>query len=245
MGKTDPNKAVESLQKIIRDRYQKKHPLLARIAKTSYVDKKDFDKDIQETLKECYVCEFRNVNWSKIQEAISLGELYLFQISSKDNGVRSKGKKNLQTLYWEVLFMENSPFQLNGGAEIFYRKEAIKMKELKELKIKNPSAIVGKRFTKNLDLEPLGNEDQILQEKNGKSFFFHCPIKINYKATGSSNFKFALSETNQFINSQLSSKSDIYFLGLDRGEKHLVYYSIVDQNGKMILGGQGSFNEIK
>lgn len=65
---------------------------------------------------------------------------------------------------------------------------------------------------------------------------FHCPITLN--------FCLDTKKFNEDINSKLSPESDIYFLGLDRGEKHLVYYTIVDRNGKMILGGQGSFNEI-
>jgi len=223
MGAEDPDKAIKCLKKIIKDRYEEKYPLLARIAATHYSDKKVFDKDIQETLKECYVCRFEPVSWIKVEEYVDDGELYLFQIYSKDFATNNTGKNDLQTLYWKAIFDEYSSFQLNGRGEIFYRKQAIKEKIVKVGYEGKPWVIADKRFT--------------LEE--GK-FAFHCPIKINYKAKNYSQPKFAFSEINKIINDGFGKFSNIYFLGIDRGEKHLAYYCLVDQNSKIIE--QGSLN---
>jgi len=229
MGKEDPQKAIEYLQEIMKERYISKYSLLERISKNVYKDKKEFDKDIQETLKECYVCEFEPVNWTEIEKQIEAGELYVFEISNK--------KSNLQNIYWNEVLNSNSPHQLNGGGEIFYRKQAIKNKKVKEGYENKSWVIENKRFTENEKLEK--SVDAL--NTDGKSFFFHCPVKLNYKATGNPNPKFALSENNKKVNNSFT-KINPYFLGLDRGEKHLVYYSLVDKDGNEV--DEGSFNVI-
>lgn len=126
MGKRDPLMAIQSLQKIISDRYAKKYPLLKKFVTKNFTDKQLFDKEIQETLIDCYVCEFTPIKWNEVEQNVNQGNLYLFEIYTKDLVKDSFVGKDLQTIYWETLFDENSPFQLNGGAEIFYRKPAIK-----------------------------------------------------------------------------------------------------------------------
>ena len=235
MGEKNPKQAVECLQKIIKDRYSRRYPLLDRIANTSYSDKKLFDKDIQETLKECYVCEFKSINWQKVEQYTNEGEMYLFRIYSKDFSNYSKGN-NLQTLYWSAVFLEDSPFQLNGGGEIFYRKHVIREKKGKAGYERKPWVIENKRFTENKQLTQKQGESN----EDGKSFFFHCPIKLNYKAKNYSDPKYAVPEINKIVNEAYFGNDTTCFLGIDRGEKHLAYYSFVDKNGKMV--DQGTLN---
>lgn len=229
MGKENSLRAVECLKEIIKERYVNKYKLLKEILTKKYNNKKDFDKDIQEILKNCYMCEFELINWTQIEKQIELGNLYVFKISNKSS--------NLQNIYWEDVFRKNSFHQLNGGGEIFYRKKGIGKKKVKKGYEKKPWVIEGKRFTRNEDLE----DSKKNVETDGKSFFFHCPIKLNYKSTGNSNPKYALPENNRRVNDSFAI-SDTYFLGLDRGEKHLIYYSLVDQQGNMVPDGQGSLN---
>lgn len=221
MGKEDPMRAIECLQKIIRDRYVDKYPMLRKIGEKSYENKKDFDKEIQDTLVDCYVCEFKEINWKEVEKHVDLGNMYLFKIYSKDNSDRSTGKKNLQTIYWQTAFEDNSPFQLNGGGEIFYRKQAIKDKKIKVGYEKKPFVVEDKRFTV-------------------EKFLFHCPIKLNYRAKNYSKPQYALSEINAEINNRFVTNENVYFLGIDRGEKHLAYYSLVDKNG--VIKDQGTLN---
>lgn len=236
MGQEDPERAIKCLKKIIRDRYVRKYPLLEKVLKTEYSDKKIFDADITEVLKECYTCEFTPINWELVEKYTNNGDMYLFTIYSKDFSQQSGGKKNLQTLYWNAIFESDSPIQLNGGGEIFYRQKAIKEKKIKRGYEMKPWIIENKRFTENKQL----TERQIPSTTDGKLFFFHCPIKINYKSKSYSAPKYAVSEINRVINGNISSTPNLHFLGIDRGEKHLTYYSLIDRDGKIV--DQGTLN---
>jgi CRISPR-associated protein Cpf1 len=169
MGESDPKKAIECLKEIIKERYIENYPLLKQVLSHSYPDKKTFDKDVQEILKESYVCEFTGINWEKILQVTDAGEMYLFKISCKDFSDKASGKRDLQTIYWDSLFENNTPHQLNGGGEIFYRKQALKNKRIKLGYEKKKWVIEEKRFTR---------EDGI--------FSFHCPVKLNYKSPSQS-----------------------------------------------------------
>ncbi|MGE4443949.1 MAG: type V CRISPR-associated protein Cas12a/Cpf1 [Candidatus Altimarinota bacterium] len=224
MGKENPQKAIDSLKKIIQDRYVKKYPLLQKILNKQYTDKKIFDKDIQDILQESYVCEFKSINWNEIEKFIKKGELYIFEIKCNQN--------KIQWNYWQETFIENSIIQLNGGAEIFFRPPGIEK-------------VAKKGYEGKLDKKT--GENYIVGNKrfSEEKFLFHCPIKINYKSKSYSQPKYGITEINTKINEQLTKTeniSNICFLGIDRGEKHLAYYSLVDQNGKLLK--QGSFNEI-
>jgi CRISPR-associated protein Cpf1 len=160
----------------------------------------------------------RKINKNMLDTWVENGDIYLFEIRNQDlNSAKWENhKNNLHTDYWRAIFeqIENRP-KLNGEAEIFYRK-AISDEKLKKKLDKNGKEIIdGYRFAR-------------------EKFVFHCPITLNFCLNDE--------KLNDIINTELSPKSDIYFLGLDRGEKHLVYYSIVDQDGKMI--DQWSFNEL-
>ena len=121
MGLIDPQKAILSLQKIIRDRYIDKYPLLKPLAEVKYTDKKLFDAEIKEALKECYVCEFTPINWELVKQEGADGNLFLFRISSKDFNECATGKKDLQTIYWENVLLNHSEHQLAANAEVFMR----------------------------------------------------------------------------------------------------------------------------
>ncbi|GHW02343.1 hypothetical protein AGMMS50249_1290 [candidate division SR1 bacterium] len=216
MGKENPEQVMQSLKKIIRDRYVRKYPLLQQILDKDYSEKKVFDADIQEILKESYVCEFKPIDWEKIESFIENGDLYVFEVKCNQN--------KIQWEYWQETFKENSVIQLNGGAEIFFRPAGIEKKIKQGYENKN-WIIDNKRFA---------------EEK----FLFHCPLKLNYKQ------KDYLAKFNQYLNQKLvQNPENICFLGIDRGEKHLAYYSLVNQKGEIVKDKdgnaiQGSFNNI-
>jgi len=62
-------------------------------------------------------------------------------------------------------------------------------------------------------------------------YMFHCPITINFKAKSSSG-----SEVNAKITDALQQSKNLNFIGIDRGEKHLVYSCTIDNDGKIIKG---------
>lgn len=62
-------------------------------------------------------------------------------------------------------------------------------------------------------------------------YMFHCPITINFKARSP---KYAFSEVNTIITDSLQQCDNLYYTGIDRGEKHLVYSCTIDKNSKII-----------
>ena len=65
--------------------------------------------------------------------------------------------------------------------------------------------------------------------------FLHFPIELNYARGQEGNF-------NAKINNFLASNHDINIIGVDRGEKHLAYYSVINQKQEILESG--SLNEI-
>lgn len=66
-------------------------------------------------------------------------------------------------------------------------------------------------------------------------FQFHVPITMNFKATGGSYI-------NQTVLEYLQNNPEVKIIGLDRGERHLVYLTLIDQQGNILK--QESLNTI-
>lgn len=179
---------------------------------------KEYKNNIGEFFRDVAVDGYKistvDISDSYISERNQKGELYLFEIKNKDFGEKAVGKKNLHTIYFENIFSSENRengycFKLNGQAEIFYRPKSIEIE--KEKRNFSREIIKNKRYT----------EDKI---------FFHCPIALNRGKDDEYQF-------NQKVNNFIASSKDIKIIGVDRGEKHLAYYSVVDQSGKKIESG--------
>jgi CRISPR-associated protein Cpf1 len=202
--------------------------------KENYEDISEFYKEISD---QGYKIDFVNLEKSYIDKLVDEGKLYLFQIWNKDFSNDSKGKPNLHTIYWKELFSEenlkNVVYKLNGEAELFYRKASLKTKisHPKNQPIKNRNPINGKEES-NFKYD-LIKDKRYTQDK----FLFHCPITLNFKAKDRSKIIHKL--VNKFLH---DSKEPINILGIDRGERNLVYYTLINSNGEIIK--QESFNII-
>lgn len=263
MGKNDPAKAIQCLQKIIKERYVKKYPLLEKFVVNKYTDKSKFDAEINETLKECYVCEFVPIDWSLVTEKQNNDELFLFKIHCKDYEQKTTGKKDLQTLYWEDVLTDGSKHQLCAGAEIFMREPVADESPIKHS--------VGSKMINKRDKDGKTIPEQVYREiylnANGKKinisteaqsyideqkaiikdvkheiikdrrfygetkYMFHCPIKLNFEAKDP---KYAFPEVNAKVTDLLQLSENLQFIGIDRGEKHLVYSCTLDRDCKII-----------
>lgn len=172
-----------------------------------------------------YKVKFISVDAGYVDERVEKGEMYLFKIKSKDFAEGSTGVKNVHSLYFLQLFAEDNlrqtpvVVQMAGNAEIFYREASV---EPEKERRNFPREITKyKRFT----------EDKV---------FFHVPIKINAGTDAMrSQYQF-----NKMLNTELIAKraKDFCIIGIDRGEKHLAYYSVINQKGVIIE--EGSLNKI-
>ena len=64
-------------------------------------------------------------------------------------------------------------------------------------------------------------------------FFIHLPMVINFKA-GDSN------SLNDMILQYISGQNDMHIIGIDRGERNLIYGSVIDVHGNIVK--QKAFN---
>ncbi len=199
----------------------------------SYNDINDFYKEVEQ---QGYKITFRPVAESYIDLLVDEGKLYLFQIYNKDFSEHSKGRPNLHTLYWKALFdpenLKDVVYKLNGQAEVFYRKKSIDNLTIhranEPIENKNPRA-VKKQSTFSFDLI---KDRRFTLDK----FQFHVPITLNFKAIGNEKI-------NNDVLNYLRSNPDIKIIGLDRGERHLIYLTLINQNGEILK--QESLNVIK
>ncbi|MCL1797461.1 MAG: type V CRISPR-associated protein Cas12a/Cpf1 [Eggerthellaceae bacterium] len=76
-------------------------------------------------------------------------------------------------------------------------------------------------------------------------YFFHVPITINFKAAGSQAFN-SKAAASQAFNSKaldyLECNKEVKIIGIDRGERHLLYYTLMDQQGTILE--QDSLNSL-
>jgi hypothetical protein len=182
-----------------------------------YQSMSEFNQDIE---KKNYKIKFIPVKDSYIDDKVKNGELYLFEISNKDF-IWLNQKKNIHTLYFLSLFSEKNIqkpiFRLGANAEIFYRQKSEKATKEKR---GGKEIIKYKRYT----------EDKI---------FLHLPIEINYGCPKAPNKNQYNKKVIEFLN---KNKDEINIIGIDRGEKNLLYYTVINQKGEIL--DHGSLNEI-
>lgn len=184
-----------------------------------------------------YILSCKKVSVAYISQLVDEGKLYLFRIWNKDFSEFSKGTPNLHTLYWKMLFDEcnlaDVVYKLNGQAEVFYRKASIKS----ENRIIHPAH------------RPIANKNELNEKRTSTfkydiikdrrytvdKFQFHVPITIGFKAIGQTNI-------NPIVQDTIRRGGFTHIIGIDRGERHLLYLSLIDLKGNIVK--QMTLNEI-
>lgn len=196
----------------------------------------DISQFYAEVEKQWYKLDFIPINKIKLDELVCEWKIYLFQIKNQDYNLWKTDlhKKNLHTIYWQWIFwnVENKP-KLNWEAEIFYRSSISSEKMKKAIKKYNDWEEIKEKEVLLKNWENALQNFRYSKEK----FIFHCPITLNFWSKWW--------KVNDFINEELTKPENIWnicFLWIDRWEKHLAYYSLVDQNWKLLK--QWSFNKI-
>lgn len=205
----------------------------------SFLESDKYEK-LSEFFKEVepqgYLIRFRNVSVDYINKLVEEGKIYLFQIYNKDFSPYSKGTPNMHTLYWKMLFDERNladvVYKLNGEAEVFFRKKSVKV----EQPTHPANQPIANKNAQNNKKESTFAYDLIKDRRYTiDKFQFHVPITMNFKAAGLSNI-------NPLVNEYLKKSNATHIIGIDRGERHLLYLSLIDLKGNIVE--QYSLNEI-
>lgn len=169
--------------------------------------------------------------------------------------------------------LKNVCLKLNGEAELFYRPVGIKnpIKHEKGSYLVNKITQEGNSIPEDI-YENIYKNANGFKDKNGNlielsieaveyqklhtvikkqakhdivkdkhytesKFLFHVPITINFKASGNSY------SLNENVRRFLKNNPEVNIIGLDRGERHLIYLSLINQKGEILE--QFSFNTIE
>ena len=219
----------------------------------------------EHTQEMCYMLSFKPIAFDYLCHLQKDGKVLLFNITNKDFNDGAKGTPNIHTLYWKELFskdnLSNIVYKLSSqGIEFFYRKAIEKETAFVHKKdsvlvnktFSDGTPIAGelyKKFVKHFN----GSEVNLTQEeivllsmvktKTAKfnitkdkryyehKFFLHVPITINFKASETTQKQF----NERTLDIFRRNKQDLNIIGIDRGERNLVYVSVINQRGENLI----------
>ena len=215
-----------------------------------------------------YKISFENIPAETIDRLVDEGKLCLFCLWNKDFSKGSSGRPNLHTQYWNAVFapenLRDVVIKLNGEAELFYRPKSVRepfRHKVGEKMVNRrsadgtpiPESVHGELFRhfngSSAPLSPEANDwlasgklvvktvaHEIVKDRRFSEdrFMFHVPLTINFKAPDSPR-KF-----NDQVRDFLRGNPDVNVIGIDRGERNLLYLTLIDQEGKLLE--QRSFN---
>lgn len=157
--------------------------------------------------------------------------------------------------------LEDVVLKLGGEAELFYRKASIKDENIfihkKGEKLVNKTTkngatipdgiyreicqiVEGKISLHDVDTEvkdyyeqstiKIANHDIIKDKRYTQdTFLFHVPITINYKQPEPKDF-----DLNGTVSKYIKDNQEINVIGIDRGERHLLYITVINQQGDIL-----------
>lgn len=167
---------------------------------------------------------------SHLMKLADEGKLYLFQIWNKDFSKFSSGTPNMHTLYWRMLFdernLDNVVYKLDGGAELFYRKGSL---ELANTTIHHAHQPILNKNKQNAKRQSTFGYDIVKNRRyTTDKFQLHVPITINFNANDKK------SKINDPVLDIIRNGGIKHIIGIDRGERHLLYLTLIDLKGNII-----------
>lgn len=160
--------------------------------------------------------------------------LYMFKISNKDlsyaenyiqNRRSSRGRENLHTMYFKALMSGDQSVLDLGSGKVFFRDASITEDLVvhhsnEQLRTKNPLNQKDKKFPYDIV-----KDKRYTVEK----YQFHLSVTLNYMAGKMKNLDF-----NKLVCTYIKNNPDVNIIGIDRGERHLLYISVIDREGRLL-----------
>lgn len=190
-----------------------------------------------------------------------LFQIYNKDFASKTSGKKNLHTLYWENLFSEEN-LKDVCLKLNCEAELFWRKPSLNKEKVTVHKkgsiLVNRTTSDGKSIPEDIYQEIYQFKNKMIDNlsENAKSlldsgvvvckeathditkdnrftedtYLFHCPITMNFKAPDKSNKEF-----NNHVLEVLSGNPDVKIIGLDRGERHLIYLSLINQKGEIEL----------
>lgn len=201
-----------------------------------YASMDAFYRDLQ---KRCYRIIRRPIDRSVLDAMTDRGDILLFRVYSKDMSEYSRGTPNLHTLYFRALFdgenQRDVTVALNGGAEMFYREASLQRSETAI----HPAGIpIENKNPDNPKKTSVFPRDLIKNRRYTEpQFQLHIPVTLNFAAPESKKCPL-----NHAVREALRASGGSYVIGIDRGERNLLYVCVIDADGNIVE--QRSLNAI-
>lgn len=235
---------IENL-KITFSKFVKKVPSLADVLRKDFSSLKEFIDavsyiDNENSFYYAHVSKKEMDLQNSVSDDENAKKFYLFKIQNKDlkerkDGKKSTGTENLHTMYFKALMSANQNCIDIGAGQVYFREKNYTGKEVihsanNPIKNKTPG-YPKENSTFTYDIR---KDNRYFENK----FFLHLSLFINF---ASPNPK--LNDLNTEVNKYLyANKKDINIIGIDRGERNLLYVSVINQKGEILY--QRSLNEI-
>lgn len=170
--------------------------------------------------------------------------LFLFKISNKDlsfaetysKGFRkTRGTENLHTLYFRALMELCQGVYDIGTGTVFFRKATTGLKN--STTIHKAHETIANKNIRNAKKTSVFEYDIIKDRRYiYDKFQFHLSININYSEPDKK-------DTNTLVHDIIRNNGIEHIIGIDRGERHLLYLSLIDLKGNIVK--QMTLNDIK
>ncbi len=235
---------IENL-KIIFSKFEKKVPSLSDVLKKDFSSLKEFIDAVsyienEKSFYYAHVSKKEMDSQNSVSDDENTKKFYLFKIQNKDlkerkDGRKSTGTENLHTMYFKALMSANQNCIDIGAGQVYFREKNYTGKEVihpanSPIKNKTPG-YPKENSTFTYDIR---KDNRYFENK----FFLHLSLFINFAAPNPK-----LNDLNTEVNKYLyTNKKDINIIGIDRGERNLLYVSVINQKGEILY--QRSLNEI-
>lgn len=230
---------------------------------SKYNDIGEFYKDVINSCYHLHFEKVNYDNLLKLVEnnKIFLFQIYNKDFAEKKSGKKNLHTLYWENLFSEEN-LKDVCLKLNGEAELFWRKPSLNKEKVTVHKkgsiLVNRTTSDGKSIPEDIYQEIYQFKNKMIDNlsENAKSlldsgvvvckeathditkdnrftedtYLFHCPITMNFKAPDKSNKEF-----NNQVLEVLSDNPDVKIIGLDRGERHLIYLSLINQKGEIEL----------
>lgn len=230
---------------------------------SKYNDIGEFYKDVINSCYQLHFEKVNYDNLLKLVEnnKIFLFQIYNKDFAEKKSGKKNLHTLYWENLFSEEN-LKDVCLKLNGEAELFWRKPSLNKEKVTVHKkgsiLVNRTTNDGKSIPEDIYQEIYQFKNKMIDNlsENAKSlldsgvvvckeathnitkdnrftedtYLFHCPITMNFKAPDKSNKEF-----NNQVLEVLSDNPDVKIIGLDRGERHLIYLSLINQKGEIEL----------
>lgn len=162
--------------------------------------------------------------------------LYLFKITNKDLSYaenahqrKSRGTDNLHTMYFKSLMEGGHSVYDIGTGTIYYRRKTEGLRKSKPTHPRNIPIRNKNQFT--IQNKPTSTFDYDIQKDDRytrDAFKLHLSIKVNYSKGNADEHGINTKVLNAIRNGEIR-----HIIGIDRGERNLLYISMIDMKGNL------------